>query len=63
MKITSLEVKNYRTLENINLMLSDGYNAVCGKNNSGKSNLFKAIRTIGNPYTLYIDYSPYILIF
>lgn len=46
MKITSLEVKNYRTLENINLVLSDGYNALCGKNNSGKSNLIKAIRLL-----------------
>lgn len=46
MKILSISVRNYRTLQNFDLSLSDGYNAVCGKNNSGKSNLVKAIRLL-----------------
>ncbi len=46
MKIRSISVKNYRTLQEFDLSLSDGYNAVCGKNNSGKSNLIKAIRLL-----------------
>lgn len=46
MHLTSLAVKNYKTLEEITLTFVPEYNAICGKNNSGKSNLVRAIRLL-----------------
>ena len=46
MKIKQIKVKNFRTLENIEIKFSGYYTAICGKNNSGKSNLIRAIRSI-----------------
>ena len=43
MIITKISAKNYRSLEDINIEFNPYYNALSGKNNSGKSNLIKAI--------------------
>jgi putative ATP-dependent endonuclease of OLD family len=46
MRIISLSVSNYRTIEDLNIDFTENYNAICGKNNSGKSNLVRAIRLL-----------------
>lgn len=46
MKITRLCVQNYRTLENLDLRFESLYSAICGKNDSGKTNLVSCIRCI-----------------
>ena len=46
MKIKTLELTNYRSFEHCEVTFDDFYTAVSGKNNAGKSNLFKAIRLI-----------------
>ena len=46
MKIKTLELTNYRSFEHCKVTFDDFYTAVSGKNNAGKSNLFKAIRLI-----------------
>ena len=45
MKISNIIINNYRTIENIELLFSENYSAISGKNNSGKSNVIKAIRS------------------
>lgn len=44
MFIRKLTTKNYRTLEDFEVTFLDYYTAVCGKNDSGKSNLTRMIR-------------------
>jgi predicted ATP-dependent endonuclease of OLD family len=46
MIIKEFVAKNYRTLEDIRLVFDNYYIAISGKNNSGKSNILKAIRNI-----------------
>jgi energy-coupling factor transporter ATP-binding protein EcfA2 len=46
MKIASLKVVNYRSIENIDLSFPSYYSAICGKNDSGKTNLVRAIRSL-----------------
>lgn len=46
MFIKSLEANNYRTLENFRIVFNGYYTAISGKNNAGKSNILRAIRTI-----------------
>jgi predicted ATP-dependent endonuclease of OLD family len=46
MKIVSLAVKNYRTLEDISLSFPSFYTAICGANDSGKTNVVRAIRAL-----------------
>jgi predicted ATP-dependent endonuclease of OLD family len=46
MFIKSLEASNFRTLENFNVVFNGYYTAISGKNNAGKSNILRAIRTI-----------------
>ncbi len=46
MFVKKLEVKNYRTLENIDIEFNGFYTAISGKNNAGKSNVLRAIKTI-----------------
>lgn len=43
MKLESLFIKNFRSIETIRLMKCDGFNVLIGKNNSGKSNILSAI--------------------
>ena len=44
MKITRLKIQNYRTLLDTNLHFPSFYTAICGKNDSGKTNIVRAIR-------------------
>ncbi len=46
MILKQLKVQNYRTLENISIDFLQEYNAICGRNNSGKSNIVRAIRLL-----------------
>jgi putative ATP-dependent endonuclease of the OLD family len=46
MFLRRLHVKNYRTLVNFQAAFSSNYTAICGKNNSGKSNIIRAIRSV-----------------
>lgn len=46
MKITKLNISNYRTLESIELDFPASYTAICGPNDCGKSNVVRAIRAL-----------------
>jgi putative ATP-dependent endonuclease of the OLD family len=43
MKIRELSLKNYRSFEDCTIQFEDYYTAICGKNNSGKSNILRAV--------------------
>ncbi|HXF48459.1 MAG TPA: AAA family ATPase [Verrucomicrobiae bacterium] len=44
MKINKLKIRNYRTLENLDLHFSTYYCAICGKNDCGKTNIVRVLR-------------------
>ena len=44
MKIKKIEVKNFRLLENIECNLEDDITLIVGKNNTGKTSFFEAIK-------------------
>ena len=44
--ISNVTIQNYRSFDNISVNFNDGINIVIGQNNSGKSNLFKALALI-----------------
>ncbi|MBR2513899.1 MAG: AAA family ATPase [Halomonas sp.] len=46
MKITRLEISNYRTFESIDIGFDDFYSAICGQNDAGKSNIVRALRAV-----------------
>ncbi|MBQ4892332.1 AAA family ATPase [Shewanella sp. MMG014] len=46
MKITKLEIKNYRTFEDVQIDFDDYYSAICGQNDAGKSNIVRALRAV-----------------
>lgn len=46
MRLSSLKIRNYRTLESIDLDLPESYAAICGANDSGKTNVVRAIRAL-----------------
>ncbi len=54
MKIASLKIQNYRTLESIDLTFPSSYSAICGPNDSGKTNVVRAIRALVKEDT-YLD--------
>ena len=56
MRIKTLSTLNYRTLEALSIALPEYYTAVCGKNDSGKSNVVKAIRTIVTDQDVYYSF-------
>ena len=41
-----LNVRNYRTLESLNLAFPSFYSAICGRNDSGKTNVVTAIKRL-----------------
>ncbi len=45
MRINHLSIRNYRTLENVDIELPGFYSAISGKNNCGKTNVVKVIRS------------------
>lgn len=46
MKITAFRIRDYRTLESIDLDFPSSYAAICGPNDSGKTNVVRAIRVL-----------------
>jgi energy-coupling factor transporter ATP-binding protein EcfA2 len=52
MKIASLKINNYRTLESLDLTFPSSYAAICGANDSGKTNVVRAIRALMKEETL-----------
>jgi predicted ATP-dependent endonuclease of OLD family len=44
MKVESVSVQNYRTLEDIKIEFSGYYTAISGQNNAGKTTLIKVLR-------------------
>jgi putative ATP-dependent endonuclease of OLD family len=46
MRLSSLKIRNYRTLEAIDLNFPVSYAAICGANDSGKTNVVRAIRAL-----------------
>jgi predicted ATP-dependent endonuclease of OLD family len=46
MKIAALKIHNYRTLESVDLDFPSSYTAICGANDSGKTNVVRAIRAL-----------------
>jgi predicted ATP-dependent endonuclease of OLD family len=45
-KLTHLKIENYRSIEILELDFPSYYTAICGKNNSGKTNIVRAIRCV-----------------
>ena len=45
MKISNIKINNYKSIVDLNLCFDSYYNAICGKNDSGKSNVIKAIKS------------------
>lgn len=46
MKIKDIYLKNFRSFEDCIIEFEDFYTAICGKNNSGKSNIIRAILNV-----------------
>ena len=46
MKILSLSIRDFRTLESLDLAFPSSYAAICGANDSGKTNVVRAIRAL-----------------
>jgi putative ATP-dependent endonuclease of OLD family len=46
MRILSLQIENFRTIESMQLSLHPTYTAICGPNDSGKTNVIRAIRAL-----------------
>ena len=58
MKISRLIVSNYRTLEDFSINFPTYYSAICGKNDSGKTNILRIIRSVmkeETPYPFFDD--------
>lgn len=54
MKIRKLHIENFRSLRNVTLQVSD-LTTLVGRNNTGKSNLLRALKLFFNPSTRYLD--------
>jgi putative ATP-dependent endonuclease of the OLD family len=50
MRLVRLSVENFRTLNNVDLQFPHYYTAICGRNDSGKTNIVRAIRGLMNEY-------------
>ena len=46
MKITKFNIRNFRTLDEVDIKFSSSYTAICGRNDSGKTNIVRAIRAL-----------------
>lgn len=57
MKINSIKIRNFRTVREETLLDIDGYLTIVGPNNSGKTNILKAIQTFFTGYNNDLDYS------
>ena len=63
MKILSVSIKNYRSIEDLSLNFNPFYTAISGRNDSGKSNVIKAIKAIFKPDELYFYHNQNEIIF
>ncbi len=54
MKISKLKIRNYRTLENVDLNFSDSFSAICGPNDCGKTNVVRVIRALMRSQDRYV---------
>lgn len=59
MKINKLSLKNFRLLDNLNINLEDDITIIVGKNNTGKTSFFEAIKilTTGDEQVSFEDFS------
>lgn len=57
MKIHSIKIRNFRTVREETILEVDGYLTVVGSNNSGKTNILKAIQTFFTGYENDLGYS------
>src|SRR5699024_3173668 len=48
MKITKIDITNFRLLDNISINIKDDITIIVGKNNSGKTSLFEVINLFFN---------------
>lgn len=58
MRIIQISTKNFRTLEDLTVDFRNFYTAICGKNDSGKTNVVRAIRKVvgdEDPYLVFVD--------
>lgn len=46
MRLVRIETTNFRTLANLSIQFPKFYTAICGKNDSGKTNIVKALRKV-----------------
>lgn len=46
MKIEKIEIRNFKTLENVEISFDGYFSAISGKNNAGKTTVIKAIKSI-----------------
>jgi len=46
MRLRSANIRNYRTLESLDLAFPSSYAAICGPNDSGKTNVVRALRAL-----------------
>ena len=56
MKITHLRIRNYRTLESLDLDFPSSYAAICGPNDCGKTNVVRVIRAlvkVDSPFSVF----------
>jgi predicted ATP-dependent endonuclease of OLD family len=51
MKITKINIQNYRTLKNVTLDLEDNLSLIIGKNNTGKTSILDVLNKFFNPST------------
>jgi len=55
MYIKEIKLVNYRNFDNFSMEFDKGLNVIIGSNNSGKTNLLKAINLLNNPDELDVD--------
>lgn len=46
MRIAALKIRDYRTLESVDLVFPSSYTAICGANDAGKTNIVRAIQAL-----------------
>ena len=57
MYISQVKIRNFRSFKSLDLELQPGKNVIVGKNNSGKSNIIKALDyVLGEKYPTYINF-------
>lgn len=58
MYISQIKIRNFRSLKSVDLSLHPGKNVIIGKNNSGKSNIIKALNyVLGERFPTYLNIS------